>query len=148
VLAVGDSVMLGAVPNLQALGTVEVDAAVSRQFPAGTDILTARYAAGTLGDVVVVHLGDNGLITGAQFDQMMSVLAGVQRVVFVNLKLPRDWEGPNNALLASKAAQYGNAVVADWYAVSSSHPEYFLDDGLHLKPEGAQAYASLLAQYL
>jgi len=148
VLAVGDSVMLGAVPNLQALGTVEVDAAVSRQFPAGTDILTARYAAGTLGDVVVVHLGDNGLITGAQFDQMMSVLAGVQRVVFVNLKLPRDWEGPNNALLAAKAAQYGNAVVADWYAVSSSHPEYFLDDGLHLKPEGAQAYASLLALYL
>jgi len=148
VLAVGDPVMLGAIPSRQGLGSVEVDAAVSRQFPAGTDVLRSRNAAGTLGDVVVVHLGDNGLITGAQLDEMMSLLQGVQRVVFVNLKLPRDWEGPNNALLASKATQYGNAVVADWYALSSSHPEYFLADGIHLRAEGAQAYANLIAQYL
>ena len=147
-LAVGDSVMLGAVANLQALGDVEVDAAVSRQFSTGTDILTTRRDAGTLGDIVVVHLGNNGPITGAQFDQMMSVLQGVDRAVFLTVKVPRDWEGPNNALLFSKAAEYGNAVVADWYATGSAHPEYCWDDGIHLRPEGAQAYANLVAQYL
>jgi hypothetical protein len=140
--------MLGAVANLQALGDVEVDAAVSRQFSTGIDILTARRDAGTLGDIVVVHLGNNGPITEAQFDQMMSVLQGVERVVFLTVKLPRAWEGPNNALLFSKSAQYGNAVVADWYAVASAHPEYFWNDGIHLRPEGAQGMANLVAQYL
>jgi hypothetical protein len=111
-------------------------------------VLSARRDAGTLGDIVVVHLGINGPITGAQFDQVMSMLQGVQRVVFLTVKVPRDWEGPNNSLLISKASQYVNAVVADWYALASAHPEYFWSDEIHLRTEGAQAYANLVAQYL
>jgi hypothetical protein len=35
--------------------------------------------------------------------------------------------------------------LVDWRAASVPHPEYFWDDDTHLRPEGAAAYASLLA---
>jgi len=148
VLTVGDSVMLGAVTNLQALGNVEVDAAIARQFKAGTEVLQARRDSGTLGDVVVVHLGGNGYIQASEFDQMMSLLAGVPRVVLVTIKMDREWQDANNGLLADRAAFYPNTVLADWHYAGSDHPEYFVEDGIHLTGAGAQAYSSLIAKYL
>jgi lysophospholipase L1-like esterase len=38
--------------------------------------------------------------------------------------------------------------MIDWYAASSGKNSYFEHDGVHLKPSGAKAYASLLAQAL
>jgi hypothetical protein len=149
VSAIGDSVMLGAVYALQQqipnLGII--DAQVSLQVAAAIDILRSRRAAGQLGDVVVVHLGNNGTFTAEQFDEMMRVLAGVRRVVFVNLKLPRLWEQPNNAVLTNGVWRYPNTVLVDWRAASAYHPEYFWD-GMHLTPQGAQAYAGLISAYL
>ena len=39
---------------------------------------------------------------------------------------------------------YPNAVIADWYAASKDHPEYFVSDGIHLTAKGAKAYAQLI----
>jgi len=74
------------------------------------------------------------------------VPADVRRVVFVNLKAPRDWEGPNNAVLAEGVKRYPNAVLVDWHAASVGRPEFFCD-GIHLQQQGAQAYAQLIAAY-
>ncbi len=148
IFAVGDSVMLGAVPQMQSVGNIEIDAAVSRQFSVGTDILAARRDAGTLGDIVVVHLGNNGPINAGQVDAMMGVLQGVHRVVFVNLIVPRDWEAPNNSVLSDAVSRYSSAVLVDWHGMAAGHPELFSSDGIHLRPEGAQLYASLVAQGL
>jgi lysophospholipase L1-like esterase len=41
----------------------------------------------------------------------------------------------------------GVAVLADWYTLSSGHPEWFTPDQVHLEPAGAQALAELVAQY-
>jgi hypothetical protein len=65
-------------------------------------------------------------------------------VVVVNVKAPRPWESANNAVLAANAARYTNAVLVDWHGAGSAHPEYFWDDGIHLRPEGAQAYTALV----
>ena len=46
-------------------------ASVGLQVSAAIDILRWRRAAGQLGDVVVVHLGNNGTFTAEQFDEMM-----------------------------------------------------------------------------
>ncbi|MFN2284437.1 MAG: acetyltransferase, partial [Anaerolineae bacterium] len=67
------------------------------------------------------------------------------RVVVVNIKVPRRWEGPNNAVLAEKIPQYANAVLVDWYSASIDRPELFWYDGIHLRPEGAAVYAALIA---
>ncbi len=146
VTAVGDSVMLSAANELaQAVGDVEVDAKVGRQVSAAISVLRAKRDAGQLGEAVVIDLGTNGTFSASQFDEIMQVLAGARRVVFVNLKVPRDWEGPNNAMLAERVKHYPNAVLVDWHTASINQPQLFWDDGIHLRPEGAQVYAQLIA---
>ncbi len=146
VVAIGDSVMLGAAGHvITAIGDCEVDAAVSRHTSAVIEMLRWRRDAGLLGDVVVVHTGDNGPITVEQFDELMQVLVDVRRVVIVNVKVPRFWQDPNNTILNEGVRRYPNAVLADWYGASIDHPEYFYDDGIHLVGAGAEAYANLVA---
>ena len=137
--------MLGAVPHLtQAVPGISVDASVSRQVSAGIALLSSWRSSGFLNDVVVVHLGTNGTFTSSQFDQMMGVLSDVRLVVFVNVKVPRSWEGGNNSVLASGTARYGNAVLVNWYAASAV-TGVFGSDGIHLTGQGASLYAGLIA---
>ena len=149
VSAVGDSIMIDIQPYLETdIPGVTVDGVVSRQFETGIGVVQAERAAGTLGSVLVVELGTNGSVTPSDFDAMMQAAAGVQRVVFVNINVPRPWEAPDNAVLAAGVARYpGVAVLADWNAVSTPHPEWFTPDQVHLEPAGAQALAALVAQY-
>jgi hypothetical protein len=121
-----------------------LDAAVSRQVSQGIGILRSRADSGLLGDVVVVHLGNNGYFSQGQMEEIMSILSGVDRVVFVTVKVPRDWEGANNGVIQSAAA-YPNAVVVDWHATGAENPGFFWDDGFHLRPHGAAFYAGMLA---
>ena len=37
-------------------------------------------------------------------------------------------------------------MLADWYSMSSPHPEWFTPDQVHLQPAGAAAMAALIAQ--
>jgi hypothetical protein len=147
VTAVGDSVMLAAASDLSlAISGIEVDAEVGRPVSVAIDVLRALRDAGQLGDVVVIHIGNNSPFSASEFDEMMELTTGATRVVFVNLKVPRGWEGPNNAVLAEGVARYPNAALVDWYAASVDQPQFLLD-GVHLAPEGAQAYVKLVAAY-
>jgi hypothetical protein len=149
VSAVGDSIMLDIQPYLAAdLPGARIDGLVSRQFESGIAVVQADRAAGTLGNVLIVELGTNGSVTPSDFDAMMRAASGVKRVVFVNLNVPRSWEASDNAVLAAGVDRYpGVAVLADWNAVSSGHPEWFTPDQVHLEPAGAQALANLVAGY-
>jgi hypothetical protein len=148
VTAVGDSIMLDIQPELTAdLPGVTVDGLVSRQFQAGIGVVQADRAAGTLGRVLVVELGTNGNVSAADVDAMMQAAQGVSRVVFVNVNVPRDWAAGDNAVLATGVARYPEvAVLADWYALSAPHPEWFTTDQVHLNPDGAAALAALIAR--
>src|SRR5262245_43330066 len=146
VTAIGDSVMLGAVDALvQTIGPDRtlVDAAESRQFSAGVDAIEQYKNQGKLGDDVVVQLGTNGTINPDDFNRMMDLLKG-HKVLIVNAKVPRAWEDQVNEVMADGVKRYKNAVLVDWHKVGGEHPEYFYDDGLHLRPDGAQAYAQLI----
>jgi peptidoglycan/LPS O-acetylase OafA/YrhL len=149
VTAVGDSVMLGAAAALAAdVPNLDLDAKVGRQMSAALDILRTDRDTGRLGNVVVVHMGSNGYLTRGEFDEMMQILSGVRRVIVLNDKVPRPWEDSNDALLADAAAAYPTVRLLDWRAVSTPHPELFWDDATHLRPQGAQFYAELVAQHL
>jgi peptidoglycan/LPS O-acetylase OafA/YrhL len=150
VSAIGDSVMLGAVRGLQKdiQGLTVVDAEVGLQVYAATDMLKARRASGQLGDVVVVHLGNNGTFTKGEFDQIMRILSGVDRVVFVNVSVPRTWEEPNNQVIAEGVERYPNTVLVDWHSASADRPELFYSDGYHLRPKGQRVYADLISAHL
>lgn len=148
VTAVGDSIMLDIQPELAvALPGVTVDGVVSRQFEAGIGVVQADRAAGTLGAVLVVELGTNGAISAGDFDAMMQAASGVSRVVFVNLCVPRYWAAGDNDVLAAGVARYpGVAVLADWNALATPHPEWFTTDQVHLDPAGGTALAALIAR--
>jgi lysophospholipase L1-like esterase len=151
VTAIGDSVMLGAANQLaQTIGVdrTTVDAEESRQFSAGVDKLQEYKDRGELGDEVVVQLGTNGTINPDDFNRMMTILKPVRRVVILNAKVPRVWEDQVNQTLADGAKRYKNVVLVDWHRIGTEHPEWFYDDGLHLRPAGAQAYAELVKSKL
>jgi lysophospholipase L1-like esterase len=148
ITAIGDSVMLGAADALRVtlgIDRTTVDAAESRQFSAGVDKIQEYKDAGDLGDEVVVQLGTNGTVNPDDFTRMMQILKDTKRVVIINAKVPRPWEDEVNQVLGDGVKQYKNAVLVDWNTVGSQHPEWFYDDGLHLRPDGAQAYAQLVA---
>jgi peptidoglycan/LPS O-acetylase OafA/YrhL len=145
----GDSVMLGA---RQALGQVfpggSIDAVVSRQpGPILADV-RADARAGTLQPFVVLHLGNNGLIDPSDLHNTLQLLSAARLVLVLNNHLdPYDhsWQKPNNATIAQVVPDFSNAKVIDWNALASAHRSWLYDDDLHLRPNGAVAYAKLLA---
>ena len=148
VTAVGDSVMLDYQDPLKtAIPGINVDASVSRQWSEGESILQTMKANGQLGADVVVGLGTNGPITDTDVDNMMAILGGASRVVFVNVHVDRPWQDPNNAVLANAATRYPNVVVADWATLAGQNPGWFGADGTHLAIDGtgADALAQLVA---
>jgi peptidoglycan/LPS O-acetylase OafA/YrhL len=150
VSAIGDSVMLGAVRGLQKdiYGLTVIDAEVGLQVYAATDTLRYRRASGQLGDVVIVHLGNNGTFTKGHFDEIMRILSGVDRVLFVNVTVPRAWEEQNNEVIAEGVERYPKAVLVDWHSASADRPEIFYSDGYHLRRGGQRLYADLISSYL
>jgi hypothetical protein len=150
VVAIGDSVMLGAAGPLQArLGsTGYIDAKVSRQFAQGVDVVRQLRDQGRLGQVVVVHLGTNGPPRTADIDAMMNVLSAVPHVLFLTVRMPRSWEAQTNQTLGAARDRYPSAAIVDWYAYSDGHRDWFESDGIHLKPPGARAYADLVGSAL
>jgi peptidoglycan/LPS O-acetylase OafA/YrhL len=150
VTAIGDSVMLGAQASLRGfLGDrLQLDANVSRHFTEGLDVARRLHAAGQLGDVVVIHLGTNGAIPEDQLNELLQLLSSVKRVVVVNAKVDRPWEGPDNEVIAAAVPRFPNAVLFDWHAAASEHPEFLVQDGVHLSSAGQAHYALVIASKL
>ncbi|MBI3943045.1 MAG: acyltransferase family protein [Chloroflexi bacterium] len=145
VTAIGDSVMLGAVKEMgKAIEGIDIDAVTGRQAADVLSILRTRQKANQLGSIVIIHTGNNGTFSTRQFTEMMDILAGVPKVVVITVKVPRRWESLNNTVLADEVQQYPQVLLADWHEISADHPEFFWNDGIHLKPAGAEAFASML----
>jgi hypothetical protein len=146
ILAFGESVMIqGAAALAEDLGPVRVDAAVGRHVHEGIRILERRAADGKLARIVIIQLGNNGPFRAGQFDAVMAPLRDVHLVVWVNVRVPRDWEAHNNRIISSGVAKYPNARLVDWYAATEGRPELFWKDGYHPRPKGAKLYADLIA---
>jgi len=149
VTAIGDSVMLGAKGALEAkIPGIHVDAAVSRQFGTAIDIIEQLKKSGQLAPVVVIHLGTNGTITDGHMQRLKDLLADRQRVIFLNLFVPRSWQNGDNDVLQRWIPQFGNALLINWNGEGSLHPEYFYGDHIHVNTSGREQYANLIAQQI
>ena len=144
VVAIGDSVMLGAAENLAARGVI-VDAAVSRQMIDYVPTVQTLAAEGRLGDVVVVHLGTNGSFSEETMTAFFNALAGVPRVIVLTVHAERGYTARNNELIFSLPARYPNVTLIDWNAAVGGCPgDCLYDDGIHLPPDGRRYYAQLI----
>jgi hypothetical protein len=150
VLAIGDSVLLGAREVLpQVLPRVGIDAAISRQAEDVFARVLEHKAAGTLARVVVIHVGTNGYVKQADLRGLLAQLADSDRVVVVNTRVPKAWQDGSNNNIRVVTEEFPRHVrLADWYTASAGHPEYFVADGVHLTPVGMRAYATVIQQAL
>jgi hypothetical protein len=146
-IAIGDSVMLGTKPEIEKrIPGVAVDATVSRQFSAAPEMVRALVAGSSPPELIFIGLGSNGPARESDFDAIMEAAADVPLVAFVNVRVPRQWEDTSNRIIAEGVARYDNAVLVDWYSVSSSRGELFAGDGVHPKQAGREILAQLMAE--
>lgn len=140
--AVGDSVMLASLPELeQALPGIAVDAAVSRGMGAGVGIVSDLSSQGALRSVLVIGLGTNGPVQPEELEAIRQ-LAGERPVVLVNAHADRDWIPGVNERLADFAAVHRGVVVADWNGSVTGVPDALAGDDIHPNPSGGEIYAS------
>ncbi len=143
--AIGDSVLLGASGALKKrLPQTVVDAEVSRHTYGVLDRVKARKSAGVLGDVVIIHTGTNGPAYYDELKMILDPLKDRERVILVNTHVPRSWQEDSNRNIEKIAKKYPNVRIADWYAASDGHREYFVADGVHTSESGAKAFAKLI----
>ena len=146
VLAIGDSVMLGAANVLTQRG-VTVDALKSRPYRQALEIANYMKSVNRLGSVVVIHLGTNNTVDEKTLDEIMVPLRDVPLVLFVTVHVPSEVrQNTNNRRINELPARYENVKVLDWYAIATAHPEYLYSDKIHIRPEGQKVYADLMMQ--
>lgn len=146
-LAIGDSVMLGAAPELAARGYT-VNATISRQMIDVTPWVDDLYEAGLIGTSVTVHLGNNGPITAETLDDFLAPLADADLVLILNVHADRPWATENNRLLAERDQRGDNIIVIDWDSIAQDCPiDCFAADGLHLTEQGRTFYADAIGDY-
>ena len=106
----------------------------------------AARANGTLAPIVVIHSGDNGVIRNNDLHRLVDELSDRTLVVLVTIKLPMTLQQMNNEVILDAARGHRNVVIADWAAASGGHPEWFASDSIHLRTDGATAFAQLIAR--
>ncbi|WP_024356795.1 acyltransferase family protein [Leucobacter chironomi] len=147
-VAVGDSVMLASLPELEAVYPgISVDAAVSRGMGAGAEIVTELASQSALRGVLVVGLGTNGPVQPEDLDTIRRA-AGTRPLVLVNAHADRDWIPGVNELLTSYAAAHRGVVVADWTGAVTGVPDALAGDDIHPNPSGGEIYAAAVQRAL
>ncbi len=149
VSAFGDSVLLGAAGALQKEGLLlDLHAKVGSQAEAVGELISSRMAAGKLHDRVILHIGDNGIVSRTELTGMLDELSRVGHVAITTVRVPRPWMAPNNALIRQVAASRANVRLVDWAELSQGHPTYLTSDGVHLTAAGARVYADAMREAL
>ncbi|MDN4072034.1 acyltransferase family protein [Fictibacillus terranigra] len=142
---IGDSVMVNVAPYIkEKFPKATVDAKIGRQLKDASDVIDHMKANGSLGHTVVIGLGTNGPFSK---DQLVSVLDKVgkdKEIVLINSQVPRPWEKEVNTTLEEVASSHPHTKLVNWNEASNGQTSYFYNDGVHLKPEGASAYAKLV----
>jgi peptidoglycan/LPS O-acetylase OafA/YrhL len=147
--AIGDSVMLGAADELKAAGFT-VDAAESRAFVRGLDVVQALSDRSQLPQKLVIHLGTNGPISTDQMDAMMSLVTNVPKVLLIQNVVPDgSYDEENNLLMVNVASGLPNVEVLYWDGLAQQcQGDCIYQDGIHLKSTGAIYYTTLIETVL
>lgn len=144
VSAIGDSLMVGAAPDLyHDFPSIDIDAAVARQWWGLPAVLTEHLDASDLASTVIIGLGTNGSWTATSILHALEPI-GARTVILVSSYVDKPWQQLNNTSLAQVAANRPHTCVADWHDLAATHPQWIGPDGIHPSTPGRQAYADLL----
>lgn len=138
IVGIGDSVMLGATPDLyKTFPNGYFDAKISRTAWVVKDIINDLQAKNLLKDVIVFNLGANGDCSKTCKEEIIK-LCGDRDIFWVTTT--NNIDANQNIIELSK--KYNNLHIIDWYNVSRGHEEYFVSDKIHLTGYGSKAYTN------
>jgi hypothetical protein len=147
-LIVGDSVLLGAIPQVAHEG-YEVNTHGCRQWTEGDAVVRAHKHAGVLPHEVVMFLGADWTVSRAQIAETLHLI-GSQRVL--GLVTPREVGGGGSSdaehMRRAAKAHPTRIVLLDWVRYTRHRNRWFAPDGLHLGIGGAQGLAHFLRRAL
>jgi lysophospholipase L1-like esterase len=166
----GDSITLGDSRHLRveldAAGwsSVRIDAEPSRRIPtsvrapySGIKTVRALRASGIDPGAFVIALGTNDIGFVVDYGQsprtlisdMLDAIGRSRRVLWVDVVRP---DAPESAALFNRTLNElaverpDQLVVLRWSQAAAGHPEWFLNDGIHLTEAGHAHRSSLVAQ--
>ncbi len=141
--AYGDSMMVGSWHALRYyFPGIRIDAKSNRQWSAA---LAAVVASGSdIRRAVILSFGTNAGVDEPDVRATLDRLGPDRMVVLVNLHLNMARTARDNATLAKVAADYPNAIVADWNAAATADPRQLQPDGIHPSLTGAHLYSSTI----
>ncbi|MEY2401289.1 MAG: hypothetical protein QOJ08_1400 [Ilumatobacteraceae bacterium] len=148
--AVGESVMLGAKPVLDARGITTV-AEVSMGPDWELQQLQLAKTKYKLTHGVVIQLGTNGTVTRDEYESVLNQVSDLNLVVVMTVKAPKPWIAGNNEIIRSLPSTHPNVVVLDWEARSAEIADHLSgsDGGVHLSDDTAkQFYRDIILQAL
>ncbi|MDX2026013.1 acyltransferase family protein [Microcella sp.] len=149
IIAIGDSVMLAAAPQLQArFPGIAIDAAVSRQMRQAPEILRALARKGQLRPIMIIGLGTNGSIDVATLHELRGILGPDRQLILVSAQAPRGWIADVNASLHAFADDYRDVVIADWRTAIAPELDVLARDQIHPGSAGGRIYAGAVAAAL
>ncbi len=147
-LAIGDSTMLLALPDLARVG-YQVNARGCRTLEEGLGVIRDYKRRGALPHLVVIFLGADASVSTRQLEKAFRIV-GPKRVL--GLVTPIELGGGTSSdadnVRAAVKRHPKRSVLLDWVAYSKGHPSWFQPDNLHLTFDGAAGLASLLKQAL
>lgn len=147
-LIVGDSVVLGAIPEIAAQG-FQINTHGCRQWPEGEAVVRAHKRAGTLPHEVVMFLGADWTVSRRQVRDVLALIGPSRVLVLVT---PRELGGGGSSD-AEHEREEGRRhptriLVLDWVRYTRDRPGWFAPDGIHLGPGGARGLARFLRRAL
>ncbi len=144
----GDSIILGIREKLQNHFPIElINARVGRQI--GELIQVVQHDRPAVEkSKVIFDLGNNNHLTQSDVRTLFELLKNQPTMIIVDTAVPRSWRDDNNRIIRQVIADYPQAHLIDWAAISQGHPEYFAPDGVHLSDAGGSIYVSAILEAL
>jgi peptidoglycan/LPS O-acetylase OafA/YrhL len=147
IMALGDSVMIGAAANLKArLGPgFSMNAKVGRQASEFVAIVEQIRREGHTPNAMIIQMGNNGPLYGEDMEAIQKATSDVGELFLISDHAPVSWIDESNHALAEAAEDWPHTTLIDWAPVAAAN-EDLLWDGIHLKPGAAGLYARLVSK--
>ena len=97
---------------------------------------------------MILELGTNGSYSVTQLDSLLNSLGPMKKIVLINTRVPRTWQTAGEHHHRHSGQQLPQRHPHELVRRQRRLPAYFYTDGVHLNPQGAQYYASLIVQAL
>jgi peptidoglycan/LPS O-acetylase OafA/YrhL len=149
-LAVGESVMLGAKPTMDAHGLHTI-AEVSKSAAWEIEQIKAAKSHYRIKHGAVIQLGTNGTVTQEEYDAVINELSPLNLIVVLTVKAPKPWIDGNNALIRALPTTHPNVLVLDWQAEAAAIEDHLSasDGRIHLSDQVAMDfYTNLILKAL